>query len=325
MSKVKYYYDSETLSYRKIEKKKGRKLGIFLLSLVGMLLSGFLLLLVYLNLPYVETPKEKELKRELANMEFQFELLNKKMEQAENVLAEVAERDNNLYRVYFEANPIPEEQRKAGFGGVNRYKIFEGFDNSKLITESNKRLDILTRQIVVQSRSLDEIANLAEEKEELLAAIPAIQPVKNEDLTRMASGYGYRTDPFTKARKFHYGMDFTAPRGTPVYASGDGVVTRADNTASGYGNHIRIDHGYGYESLYAHLYKYNVRSGQRVKRGDLIGFVGSTGRSEAPHLHYEIFKDNERINPINFYYGNLSPEEFADMLEKSKQENQSLD
>jgi murein DD-endopeptidase MepM/ murein hydrolase activator NlpD len=325
MSKVKYYYDSETLSYRKIEKKKGRKLGIFLLSLVGMLLSGFLLLLVYLNLPYVETPKEKELKRELSNMEFQFELLNKKMEQAESVLAEVAERDNNLYRVYFEANPIPEEQRKAGFGGVNRYKIFEGFDNSKLITESNKRLDILTRQIVVQSRSLDEIATLAEEKEELLAAIPAIQPVKNEDLTRMASGYGYRTDPFTKARKFHYGMDFTAPRGTPVYASGDGVVSRADNTASGYGNHIRIDHGYGYESLYAHLYKYNVRAGQRVKRGDLIGFVGSTGRSEAPHLHYEIFKDNERINPINFYYGNLSPEEFADMLEKSKQENQSLD
>ncbi|KAA3624332.1 MAG: M23 family peptidase [Flavobacterium sp.] len=325
MSKVKYYYDSETLSYRKIESKKGRKLGILLLSILGMFLSGFLLLLIYINLPYVETPKEKELKRELANMNLQYELLNKKMEHAELVLGQIAERDNNLYRVYFEANPIPEEQRKAGFGGINRYKDLEGFDNSKLIIATSKRLDVLTKQIVVQSRSLDEVAKMAEEKEELLAAIPAIQPVKNEDLTRVASGFGYRTDPFTKARKFHWGMDFTARRGTPVYASGDGIVSRADNNATGYGKHIRIDHGYGYESLYAHLFDYNVRKGQRVKRGDLIGFVGSTGRSEAPHLHYEIFKDHERINPINFYYGNLTPEEFAIMLQNAQQENQSLD
>lgn len=325
MSKVKYYYDSETLSYRKIEKKKGRKLGIFVLSLLGMLLSGFLLLVVYLNLPGVETPREKAMKRELANMELQYTLLNRKMDQAESVLNDLAERDNSLYRVYFEANPIPEEQRKAGFGGINRYKDLEGFNNSNLIVNAHKRLDILTKQIVVQSKSLDEIAQLAEEKEKLLAAIPAIQPVNNEDLTRMASGFGYRTDPFTKALKKHWGMDFTAPRGTPVYASGDGKVTRADNTASGYGNHIRIDHGYGYESLYAHLYKFNVRNGQKVKRGDLIGFVGSTGRSEAPHLHYEVFKDGDRINPINFYYGNLSPKEFAELLKTSQQENQSLD
>ncbi len=325
MSKVKYYYDSDTLSYRKIEPKKGRKVGIFFLSLLGMLLSGFLLLVIYLNIPGIETPKEKALKRELANMEFQYEILNGKMEQAENVLEDLANRDNNLYRVYFETNPIPEEQRKAGFGGINRYKNLEGFDNSKLIVNTSRRLDILTKQIVVQSKSLDEISKLAVEKERLLEAIPAIQPVNNEDLTRMASGFGYRTDPFTKARKFHWGMDFTAPRGTPVYASGDGVVSRADNSASGYGRHIRIDHEFGYVSLYAHLYDYNVRKGQRVKRGDLIGFVGSTGRSEAPHLHYEIFKDGERINPINFYYGNLTPEEFAEMLINSQIENQSLD
>ena len=325
MSKVKYYYDSETLSYQKIEHKKGRKTGLFILSFMGVLLSGFLLMLLFLNLPNFETPKEKELNRELTNLEFQVKLLNKKMNQAETVLTEIAERDNNLYRIYFEANPIPQEQRKAGFGGVNRYKDLEGFDNSKLIISSNKRIDILTKQIVVQSKSLDEIAALATEKEALLKSIPAIQPVKNEDLTRMASGYGYRTDPFTKARKFHFGMDFTAPRGTPVYASGDGRVSRADNRASGYGKHIRITHGFGYMSLYAHLYKYNVRRGQRVKRGDLIGFVGSTGRSEAPHLHYEVFKDKKRINPINFYYGNLSPKEFADILKKSTQENQSLD
>lgn len=325
MSKVKYYYDSETLSYRKIERKKGRRLGIFLLSLLGSLLSGFLLLLLYLNLPNVETPKERELRRELVQMELQFELLNKKMKDAEAVLEQVADRDNNIYRVYFEANPIPEEQRKAGFGGINRYKDLEGFDNSKLIINTSRRLDILTKQIVIQSKSLDEITILATERQKLLEAIPAIQPVNNEDLTRMASGFGYRTDPFTKERKFHWGMDFTAPRGTPVYASGNGVVSRADNTAAGYGNHVRIDHGFGYESLYAHLFKYNVRVGQRVKRGDLIGFVGSTGRSEAPHLHYEIFKDGDRINPINFYYGNLTPEEFAQILEKSQLENQSLD
>ena len=247
------------------------------------------------------------------------------MTHAEAVLSNVAERDNNIYRVYFEANPIPEEQRKAGFGGVNRYKNLEGFDNSKLIIETSKRLDILQKQIVVQSKSLDEIALLAEEKEKLLAAIPAIQPVSNKDLTRMASGYGMRSDPFTKARKMHWGMDFTAPRGTPVYASGDGTVVRADAGATGYGRHIRINHGYGYTSLYAHLYKYNVKKNQKVKRGDLIGFVGSTGRSEAPHLHYEIFKDGTRINPINFYYGSLTAEEFNKLLEHASLENQSLD
>ena len=325
MAKVKYYYDSDTLSYRKIEYKKGRKTKIFFLSLLGMFLSGFLLLIIYLNIPYIETPKEKALKRELSNMELQFELLNKKIVQAQTVLSEIETRDNTIYRVYFEANPISEEQRKAGFGGVNRYKNLEGFDNSNLIISTSKKIDVLTKQIVVQSKSLDEIASLAEEKEKLLKAIPTIKPVKNEDLTRMASGYGYRSDPFTKARKFHRGMDFTAPRGTPVYATGNGIVKRADRRSSGYGRHIRIDHGFGYTSLYAHLYKYVVKRGQKVKRGDLIGFVGSTGRSQAPHLHYEIIKDGKRVNPLNFYYGNLSPEEFAELLKVASQENQSLD
>jgi murein DD-endopeptidase MepM/ murein hydrolase activator NlpD len=325
MAKVKYYYDSDTLSYRKIEYKKGRKTKIFFLSLLGMILSGFLLLIIYLNIPYIETPKEKALKRELSNMELQFELLNKKIVQAQTVLSEIETRDNTIYRVYFEANPISEEQRKAGFGGVNRYKNLEGFDNSNLIISTSKKIDVLTKQIVVQSKSLDEIAGLAEEKEKLLKAIPTIKPVKNEDLTRMASGYGYRSDPFTKARKFHRGMDFTAPRGTPVYATGNGVVKRADRRSSGYGRHVRINHGFGYTSLYAHLYKYVVKRGQKVKRGDLIGFVGSTGRSQAPHLHYEIIKDGKRVNPLNFYYGNLSPEEFAELLKVAGQENQSLD
>ena len=323
MSKVKYYYDSETLSYKKIERKKRRTLKFIALFLLAAALFAFLIIII--GMQYVESPKEKILKRELANMQLQYELLNKKMNHAQAVLNNIEERDNNIYRLYFEASPIPEEQRKAGFGGVNRYKDLEGFDNSKLIIGTSKRLDILQKQIVVQSKSLDEIAKLAKDKEKLLAAIPAIQPVKNEDLTRMASGYGMRTDPFTKARKMHWGMDFTAPRGTPVYASGDGTVVRADNGSAGYGRHIRIDHGYGYVSLYAHLYKYNVRKNQKVKRGDLIGFVGSSGRSEAPHLHYEIFKDKQRINPINFYYGSLTAEEFNELLEKASLENQSLD
>ena len=323
MSKVKYYYDPETLSYRKIERKKRRTAKYISFFLLASALFGFLIFIIVSQ--YVDSPKEKALKRELANMQLQFDLLNKRLTQSQEVLANIEDRDNNIYRLYFGANPIPDEQRKAGFGGVNRYKDLEGFDNSKLIKETTRKMDILEKQIVVQSKSLDEIAKLAEDKEKFLAAIPAIQPVRNEDLTRMASGYGYRTDPFNKTRKMHWGMDFTAPRGTPVFATGDGTVVRADNGSAGYGRHIRIDHGYGYVSLYAHLYKYNVRRNQKVKRGDLIGFVGSTGRSEAPHLHYEVFKDDQRINPINFYYGSLTADEFNELLEKASVENQSLD
>ncbi len=325
MSKVKYYYDPDTLSYRKIEPKKSRRYRNFAFFILGSFLFGLLSLILLLNTNLINTPRELSLQREVRNYELQFELLDKKMEQIEEVLANVEDRDNNIYRLYFEANPIPEEQRRAGFGGINRYKALEGFNNSEMVIATTKRLDIIKKQITIQSKSLDEITKLAKEKEKLLAAIPAIQPLNNENLTRMASGYGWRSDPFTKARKKHWGMDFTAPKGTPIYASGDGMVTRADNNASGYGKHIRIDHGYGYLSLYAHLSKFNVKRRQKVKRGDLIGFVGNTGRSEAPHLHYEVWKDKDRINPINFYYGSLTPEEFENMLKFANQENQSLD
>lgn len=323
MSKVKYYYDPETLSYREIRRKKRttfKYIGMFLLAAA---IFGFFFVLIASQ--YFESPKERALSRELDNMQLQYQILDKRVEEAFAALENVEERDNAIYRLYFEANPIPEEQRRLGFGGINRYSKFEGYDNSKLIIDANRKIDILQKSVVVQSKSLDEIAILAEDKEEFLTSIPAIQPVKNENLTRMASGYGYRIDPFTKVRKKHWGMDFTAPRGTPIYATGDGVVRRADAGSSGYGRHIRIDHGFGYVSLYAHLYKYNVKRNQKVKRGDLIGFVGSTGRSEAPHLHYEIFKDGARINPINFYYGNLSPQEFNELLKQASLENQSLD
>tara|TARA_R110001583_G_scaffold130277_2_gene282034 strand:- start:3310 stop:4281 length:972 start_codon:yes stop_codon:yes gene_type:complete len=323
MAKVKYYYDSDTLSYQKIKPKKGQKLKGLLLTLV----AGFIFMILgfFVFSPILESPKEKELKRELEFVKLNEELHNKKITQLDKILKEIQDRDNNIYRLYFEVNPIPEEQRKAGFGGVNRYKSLEGFNNSEMITDVTKNMDILSKQLYVQSKSLDEIVKLAADKEKLLAAIPAIQPIENKDLTRMASGYGWRSDPFTKARKKHWGMDFTSPTGTPVYASGDGVIKRADQGSAGYGKHIRIDHGFGYVSLYAHLSNYNVRVGQKVKRGDLIGFVGNTGRSQAPHLHYEIAKNGTKVNPINFYYGNLSPEEFEAMQKAAQIEGQSLD
>ena len=325
MSKVKYYFDPETLSYRPIEITNKKRLSNIILFLLASFVFGLSSLLIFLNINWINTPSEISQKRSLDNYELQFNILDKKLKQIETVIANIEQRDNNIYRVYFEASPIPEEQRKAGFGGVNRYKDLEGYDNSELIINTAKRLDILSKQTVVQSRSLDEIERLAANKAELIEAIPSIQPVKNQDVTRMASGYGYRIDPFTKKRRFHYGMDFSARKGTPIYATGNGTVKRADNRSSGFGKHIRIDHGFGYVSLYAHLSKYNVRRGQKVKRGDIIGFVGNTGRSRGPHLHYEILKDNKKINPLNFYYGNLSQKEFDAVLIQSRQENQSMD
>ena len=325
MSKVKYYYDQETLSYRPVKATSKNRISNIVLFVLASFFFGVTCLLILLNSDVINTPSEIVQKRTLKNYELQFDILNKNLTQLEAVVSNVEERDNNLYRVYFEASPIPEEQRRAGFGGVNRYRDLEGYDNSDLVINTAKRLDILTKQTVVQSRSLDEIERLAANKAALIEAIPTIQPVKNKDLTRIVSGFGYRSDPFTKARKMHFGMDFTAKRGTPVYATGNGVVKRADSRSSGFGKHIRIDHGFGYISLYAHLSKYNVRRGQKVKRGDIIGYVGNTGRSAGPHLHYEIIKDNKKINPLNFYYGNLSPEEFEALLTQSKQENQSLD
>tara|TARA_B100001093_G_scaffold520428_1_gene615788 strand:- start:2674 stop:3651 length:978 start_codon:yes stop_codon:yes gene_type:complete len=325
MFKTKYYYDQKTLSYRKVEVNKISQLRKIFAFLISSAFFGIMVLLFLLNSTLVNTPTELSQAREIANYKLQFDILNKKIDQLNIVLENIEERDNNVYRVLFETNPIPSDVRRAGFGGINRYKNLEGFENSDLVIETNKKIDVLTKQIVIQSKSMDEIERLASEKEKLLAAIPSIQPIKNNDLTRMASGFGYRTDPFTKSRRMHGGMDFTAPRGTPVYAASDGKVIRVDSRSSGYGKHIRIDHGFGYVTLYAHLSKYNVRRNQIVKKGDIIGFVGNTGRSQAPHLHYEVIKDKKRVNPINFYYGNLTPAEFEELLKIANQENQSLD
>lgn len=324
MAKVKYYYDPKTLSYRKIEKGLGHRLretGLFLLSSA---LFAVLFLVVIDN--YLDSPKEKRLKRELEFMALQYDILQDRMDRVSVVLDEMQKRDDNIYRVIFEADPIPASVRKAGFGGANRYRDLEGYDYSNIITETAKKLDVLTKQLYVQSRSFDEVIEMAKNKSKLLAAIPAIQPVSNKDLTRMASGFGYRIHPIYKVRKLHTGMDFSAPVGTPIYATGDGTVSNDSRVGgSGYGNYVVINHGYGYQTLYGHMSKVSVRRGQKIKRGEIIGYVGNTGTSTAPHLHYEVIRNGKKVNPINYFYNDLTPEEYEAMLVISAQENQSFD
>ena len=322
--KVKYYYDPESLAYRIIGSQKRKKFGYPLLFLVASALFGFLCFVVLMNTPYFETPKDKIQAREIENLKLSYAILNKKIEAIDQVASDLEDRDNNLYRVYFNSSPISNEKRR-GIINKKRYQELEGFNNSELVINTSEKVDGISKALAVQSKSLDEILKLAKAKDKLLSAIPAIQPVKNEDLKHMASGFGYRSDPFTKARKMHEGMDFTARTGTPIFATGDGIIKKADNSLSGYGNHIEINHGFGYLTLYAHLSKYKARPGQRVKRGDIIGYVGSTGRSQAPHCHYEVHKDGKVVNPINFYYGNISAAEYVAISKIANQENQSLD
>lgn len=322
MAKVKYQYNPETLSYSRIEPKKGSLIWKSILFLMAIMLTGFLGFVLLINV--FDSPKEKALARELENMKLNYELLAKRTEQHVQRLEELETRDNTIYRQFFEAEPVPDDVRKAGFGGVNRYKSLEGFDNSTMIMDLTKKIDVLSKRIVVQSKSLDAIVEMAENKEEMLASIPAIQPVKKEELTRMASGYGMRMHPILKIRRMHEGMDFTAKPGTPIYATGNGVVTRANRSPT-FGNVVYIDHGYGYKTVYAHMQKITTRKGKKVKRGDQIGYVGNTGRSSGPHLHYEVHKNGRPVDPIYYFYGDLSPEEFAAMQKVAAQEGQSLD
>jgi len=320
MAKVKYYYDEDTLSYRKITVKKSDYYRRILISFLGVFLIAFFGFIGFSQI--IMSPSEREQKRELENLKFHYELIDKRLEESSEILSQLQERDNNIYRSYFEANPIPEEQRKAGFGGVNRYKNLEGFDNSDLITNLTKEVDILSKQMVVQSKSLDEIVALAKDKKVMLASIPAILPIKKGDFY-VASGYKMRMHPILKINKFHKGMDFTAPKGTPIYASGDGKIYRAQRSKT-FGKVVYIDHGFGYKTIYAHMSKMVVKRGEPIKRGDLIGYVGNTGLSVAAHLHYEVHKNDRALNPINFYYGDLSLDEFAN-LQRTSEESQSYD
>jgi murein DD-endopeptidase MepM/ murein hydrolase activator NlpD len=323
MSKVKFQFDKRTLTYRKVELSTKQRLLTILGWLAGASVFAFLVIILFTT--FFDSPKEKRLKREIAQLELQYKLLGNRMNRVDQVLAELQEKDDDIYRVIFEAEPIPSSVREAGFGGVNRYKDLERLDNADIVIGTTKRLDELTKKLVVQSRSFDEVITLAKNKEEMLASIPAIQPVSNEKLTRVASGFNWRIHPIYKVRHFHTGIDFTAPRGTEIYATGDGVIEDVVSKGRGYGNHVIVDHGFGYQTLYAHISRFKVRKGEKVKRGDVIGYVGSTGTSTAPHLHYEVIKNGEKINPMNFFFNDLSPEEYEKVIELSSQSNQSFD
>jgi murein DD-endopeptidase MepM/ murein hydrolase activator NlpD len=243
----------------------------------------------------------------------------------EKVIGQLQETDDNLYRTIFEAEPIPATLREGGVGGVNRYKELEGYDNSSIVIETAKNLDRLRKKVYLQSKSFDDLILLAKEKEEMLRSIPAILPISNKDLTRTASGFGLRIHPIYKITKFHAGMDFTAPSGTEIYVTGNGVVAAVQSSQRGLGNHIIINHSYGYTSIYAHLDRFNVRIGQKVQRGDVIGFVGNTGSSVAPHLHYEIKLNGVNVDPVNYYFNDLSPLEYERMIEIASKTGQSFD
>jgi murein DD-endopeptidase MepM/ murein hydrolase activator NlpD len=274
---------------------------------------------------FFDTPGERQQKRENKQLVAQYEFLNKKLELMEQTMEQIKERDDNIYRLIFGAEPISKAQREAGFGGVNRYKELEGYNNSELVIETSKKLDQLLKQLDVQWKSYEEVVELAKEKEVFLASIPAISPIADKDLTRFASGYGYRIHPIYRTRKMHTGIDLTAPTGTEVYATGDGKIIKTGYTPGGYGKRIIVDHGFGYKTLYAHLNEIYVKEGQKVKRGELIGAVGNTGRSTAPHLHYEVRKNNKTENPVNYYYNDLTPEQYDEVITVSSRMNMSFD
>jgi len=317
MRKYKFHFDHETLSYKRV--KISFKALIYK-SLPKFATSIILGIAFYMALSFViQSPEEKQEEEKRQSLLLQFDYLNRKMADAENALTEIQKRDDEIYRKFFQANPVPESLRKAGFGGVDRYKKYAGMGNSDVLISTAKRLDILSKQMVVQSKSFDEVIELVKNKEKMMACIPSIQPIAVKDLTRFGSAYGYRMHPILGYLRMHEGIDLTAPSGTKVYASGDGVVLRAD-WGGGFGKCVRINHGYGYQTIYAHLNDMNVRPGQKVKRGDIIGLVGSTGLSTSAHLHYEVRINGNPVNPINFY-SDMTEEQYEEMIKMSSESN----
>jgi len=323
MARTKYIFNTKTLAYEELKRSRAEKtFRTFLFLTTALALS---IVLIVLSFMFFESPKERMLKREVAQYELQNKIINKRIDQMQVVLDELADKDDNIYRIIFEAEPIPKEIRKAGYGGVDRYAKLEGYNNTEILKETANKLDNIASQIYVQSKSFDDVYEMAKNKEEMLASIPAIQPVKNTDLKRIASYYGYRIDPIYKVKKFHSGLDFSAPKGTPIFATGNGVVLKTRKSKRGYGNTVEIDHGYGYTTFYAHTSQVLVKKGDKVTRGQIIAKVGNTGKSTAPHLHYEVRKNKRAINPIYYFYNDITPEEYELLLDYSKRPSQSLD
>ena len=324
MAKIKYFYNSETCKYEKV---KPNKWDLFVNAL--FFLSSSLLLslgIVVLFGTYFNTPKETQLIKENKQLKIYYDILNKKLKSNNEVLSSLESKDDNIYRLIFEAEPIDKNIREGGIGGVERHRdiLEENLEQKDLILNLFNSVEEQKKKMYIQSKSYDEIIALANKKEELWASIPAIQPIHNKELKRLSSGYGMRWHPILKRKRMHYGLDYSAPRGTPVYSTGNGKVIKVKRNYGGYGNQIVIDHGFGYTTTYAHLNAFNVKKGQDVKRGECIGFVGNTGRSTAPHLHYEVKKNNKPINPIHYIFQDITSGEYEELLKLASIENQSL-
>ncbi|HEX2974518.1 MAG TPA: M23 family metallopeptidase [Bacteroidales bacterium] len=320
---TKYKFNPESLSFDKVRLGFKTLLFRFLAYFVGSVIVALGYWVIFAA--FFDSPREKALEREIEQMSIQYDLIHREMTSIEKVLDGLQKTDDNLYRTIFESEPVPASLREGGTGGVNRYESLEGFSNSKLVIETATRLDKIRKKVYVQAKSFDELISLARSKEEMLRCVPAIIPISNKDLTRTASGYGWRIHPIYKISKFHYGMDFTAPEGTDVYSTGNGIVVDVTTSARGLGKHIIIDHGFGYTSIYGHLSNFNVRIGQKVKRGDIIGFVGNTGLSIADHLHYEIKLNGVNVNPVNYYFEDLTASEYEKMIEIAQKTGKSFD
>ncbi|NQZ78748.1 MAG: M23 family metallopeptidase, partial [Ekhidna sp.] len=295
MAKIKYYYDTESCRYERIKVSSWD----IILNLLGFFVVSSILGLgiFFVTDHYFESPTKSALRKENEELKLYYELLSKDIKEVDNMLGVLGERDDDIYRVVFGVEPVPEEIRTAGVGGANRYRelLDKGLKREELILSNMKRIDKLKKQMYIQTKSYDEILKLAKNKEEKFAALPAIQPVSNKELKRLASGYGMRMHPIYKVRKMHWGIDFSLPTGSPVYATGDGEVLATITRFSGYGKYIKLNHGFGYQTLYGHLNKFLVKPGDKVKRGQVIGYSGNTGTSTGPHLHYEVIKDGEKV------------------------------
>ncbi len=312
MAKNIYRFNEENLQYELIKPTlKSRLIRVFSMVFSGLF---FALLVLFISMNFFRSPKELIQQREIDQFKLQFSILNDRLDRLDNVAKDLQERDDNIYRVIFEAEPVPEEIREAGMGGSDRYSKLRGFKNSDLIINTSKKVDQLSNKMYVQSKSFDEVFEMARNKERMMACIPAIQPISDKYKRRISAFYGYRIHPIYKTKIFHEGIDFSAPVGTDVYASGDGVVVQATRSNYGYGNIIKIDHGYGYMTVYAHLDKIDVRKGQKIKRGQIIGLVGNTGLSTGPHLHYEVRKNDRRVNPIYYFFNDLNVEDYDEII-----------
>lgn len=324
MARIKYYYDTETCKYERI-KTTTTDMVLNTLGLLALTL-GMAVGIVYLFYNYFESPREMFLKNEVKELEYLYSNLQNQVAKLDEELANMEYRDDNIYRAVLGAEPIDQNVREAGVGGTDRY---EEIRKKKIVHEDvvlklYEGVDKLKRKVYIESKSQDEIIALAENKEKLLAAIPAIQPVANKELIALASGFGMRIHPVYKVRKMHTGVDFAAQIGTPIYATADGTIDKLEFSFSGYGKVIEINHGFGYRTRFAHMHGFTVSQGQRVKRGDLIGYVGNTGLSTAPHLHYEVFVNGVLVNPIHYFFNDLNAADYAKIVNLASIENQSL-